>query len=334
MITSPVLIIGCPRSGTTLLYRVLAEAEPLWSIGGESRHLIERDHHPSAVGWESGALGAGELTEATRRWLPAAFERESAPWTFWARVGRLRAWLDRRAGWRAIKRALGSRAPSARLAAPLPRLGAAAIRTLVRTSNTVIPGADRPKRLLEKTPENCLRLPFLLELFPDARVLHLTRDGRANVGSLIDGWLRPDLFRGYRVPQPLSVAGVPAERCAFTLIPGWRELRAAPLAEICARQWLACNQAALDLAERRPASVLRLRYEDLVARPTEVLAAIADFAELRLPARRAPLPQANVVSAPAPGKWSRRHGNAIRCIEPLIAPTMERLGYTSAASRS
>jgi hypothetical protein len=334
VITSPVLIIGCPRSGTTLLYRILAEAEPLWSIGGESRHLIERDHHPAAAGWESGALTADDVTPATRRRLPAAFERESAPWTFWARVGRLRAWLDRSSGWRAVKRARESAAPSARLAARLPRSGLAVIQVLVRASNAIVPRAGRPKRLLEKTPENCLRLPFLLELFPDARVLHLTRDGRANVGSLIDGWLRPDLFRGYRVPERLSVAGVPAERWAFTLIPGWRELRAASLEEICARQWIACNQAALDLAERRPGLVLRLRYEDLVARPDEVLAAIAEFAELRLPPRLPALPHANVLSAPDPGKWARRHGDAIRRIEPLIASVMERLGYRPGDSRS
>lgn len=33
-------------------------------------------------------------------------------------------------------------------------------------------------RLLEKTPANTLRLPFVMRVFPDARVVHIIRDGR------------------------------------------------------------------------------------------------------------------------------------------------------------
>lgn len=33
-------------------------------------------------------------------------------------------------------------------------------------------------RFMEKTPANCLRMPFVLEVLPDARVVHLIRDGR------------------------------------------------------------------------------------------------------------------------------------------------------------
>ncbi|MBK7216094.1 MAG: sulfotransferase [Candidatus Promineofilum sp.] len=64
MITSPVLIIGCARSGTTLLYNVLSEVDELWSLGYESREIIERRHGPAARGWESGALSAADLADA------------------------------------------------------------------------------------------------------------------------------------------------------------------------------------------------------------------------------------------------------------------------------
>lgn len=43
--------------------------------------------------------------------------------------------------------------------------------------------------LLEKTPANCLRLPFIREVFPDARYIHLVRDGRAVVRSAMKEWL-------------------------------------------------------------------------------------------------------------------------------------------------
>lgn len=336
MITSPVFIIGCPRSGTTLLYRVLAEAEPLWSIGIESRHLIEHHNPPARSGWVSGELGSADVAPEVRRWLPAAFEREAAPWTWWRRVGRLRRRLNRRDPWLAIWREPTDGRTRSRVAGATRRAGMAALRWAVRTANQVPGGSRGPKRLLEKTPENCLRLPFLTELFPDGRILHVIRDGRATVGSLIDGWMRPDLFRGYRIPDRLEVPNVPADRWAFTLIPGWRELRRAPLEEICARQWIACNQAVLDFEQssRGRVPLLRLRYEDLIANTDTVLDSIARFADLQVPDRTAPLPQANVVSGPDEMKWRRRHGAAVDRIEPLIEPMMARLGYFESASRS
>ena len=61
MIKSPVLIIGCARSGTTLIYNMLSGSPSLWSIGFESKSIIERYHHPSVKGWESGELSAADL---------------------------------------------------------------------------------------------------------------------------------------------------------------------------------------------------------------------------------------------------------------------------------
>lgn len=38
-------------------------------------------------------------------------------------------------------------------------------------------------RICDKTPSNCLRLPFVLEVFPDAKIVHIIRDGRHVVAS-------------------------------------------------------------------------------------------------------------------------------------------------------
>jgi hypothetical protein len=330
LITSPVFIIGCARSGTTLLYRLLSEARPLWSIGGESRHIIERFHHPSAKGWESGALTGDDTTPESRRFIQVAFEREAAPWTVWIRVNALRRWLDRRSPWRALKTARTSKAGPSGWRGSMFRSGMATVRWAARQPNRLRPSGERAKRLLEKTPENCLRLPFLLDLFPDARFIHLTRNGRHNVGSLMDGWLRPDLFHGYRIPARLSVAGVPSDRWAFTLIPGWRDLTAASLAEVCARQWVTCNEAVLDFCGRdgRLAPFLAIRHEDLTDRPRETIGRIAAFADIDLRANLEQLPEANIVSRPDADKW-HRHADAIARVEPIITPTMERLGYAS-----
>jgi hypothetical protein len=324
-----VFIIGCPRSGTTLLYRGLSEARPLWSIGGESRHIIERLHHPRRSNWESGALAADDLTPESKRFIGAAFEREAAPWTFWAHVNRLRGWLDRRSFWRTIKRVRGAQGRSSEMAGAVPRGGMSAIRSAARLYGCLRLGGDRPMRLLEKTPENCLRLPFLLEIFPDARIIHLIRDGRSNVSSLMEGWRRADLFPGYRVPERLAVSGVTSHRWAFALIPGWRELAASPLEEVCARQWMVCNEAVLDFRrnEGRGVPFLTVKYENLVNRLDAVLAEVTAFADVELNPHPGFLSESNIVSPPAREKWRHLHGEEIRRIEPLIAPTMERLGY-------
>ncbi len=329
MIIKPLFIIGCPRSGTTLLYRRLSEADDLWSIGAESRHIIERAHSPEHKGWESGELSAPDVTADSRLTIPAAFEREAAPGSFWRRVNRLRSWLDHRTVWRFVKTARSGAGTAGRFTGEVPRRGAAAVRWSVRQRNRLAFDRSRPRRLLEKTPENCLRLPFLLELFPDAAFLFLTRDGRSNIGSLMEGWRRPDLFRGYLIPDRLSVPGVPENRWAFTLIPGWRSLLAGPLEEICARQWIACNEAVLRFreGEGRSTPFLRISYEELVAEPGRTLSRVAAFAKLEFDLQGGPLPRSNVVSEPEQDKWRRRYGDTIARVEDIIGPTMERLGY-------
>lgn len=357
MIRQPVLIIGCPRSGTTLLFNVLSEAPSLWSIGYESKSVVERYHSPAVKGWESGALDASDVTPESRRYMLRAWERGAAPGTFWRRLSSTRARLGGSAAWRAVKRRGRTQSAGAGLSSGLPQQGLDAVRAFVRARNTLLP-PRAPVRLVEKTPENCLRLPFLLELFPDARVVYLTRDGRSNVHSLMEGWLQPHLFPGYPVPQPLSIPGYARRRWAFTLIPGWRELADRPLEEVCAWQWIRCNEAVLAhrdqavLAHRDQAVLdprdqavldhrdqaagrvpyLTLRYEDLVADPGAVLPTLADFLELDLRGDLGHvgdhLPTINAVTAPDREKWRRTNAAAIERILPLIDPLMHRLGYS------
>lgn len=330
MIVSPVLIIGCARSGTTLLYNVLSEVEELWSIGYESKAIIERHHSPATRDWESGALAAGDLTAVSRAGILSAFEAAAAPGRYWRRVNQLRRALNRTRAYAGLKRR-GRAGVGA--AAALPGAGLGLFRALARARRRLSP-RDRPIRLLEKTPENCLRLPFLQALFPDARVIFLVRDGRANAYSLMEGWRQPHLFPGYRPPLLVTSPGQTRGRWAFTLIPGWRDLVDRPLEEICAAQWSVCNATVLDYAATPGAlPVLAVRYEDLVADPRVALARIAGFLDLhpdRIPARAHGLPEVNVISSPGYEKW-RAEAGAIARVSPLLEPVMSRLGYDAAA---
>ena len=51
---------------------------------------------------------------------------------------------------------------------------------------------QKKKGLFEKTPSNCLRIPFILKIFPDAKFIHVARDGRAVLKSTIARYNRPE----------------------------------------------------------------------------------------------------------------------------------------------
>lgn len=47
----------------------------------------------------------------------------------------------------------------------------------------------------EKTPGNCFRVPFIAEIFPDAKFVHLIRDGRAVAASAAAQWTHDVVLR-------------------------------------------------------------------------------------------------------------------------------------------
>ena len=191
------------------------------------------------------------------------------------------------------------------------------------------------KRLIDKTPRNALRVPFVDRIFPDARFVFLLRDGRDNVNSLINAWRTPR-YRTYELPEPHAIPGADPRWWKFVLYPGWRDDLKGPLERVAARQWVASNEHALDALEQVPNERrTSVRYEELVDRPEAEIARILEF--LDLPAdpavaaaaaalNRTPI---NVVTPPERGKWRRENPTEIASVMRLIAPTMERMGYVT-----
>lgn len=59
----PIFVIGAPRSGTSLLFKVLMSSSHVANWPGEAHEVWERDHHPALRGWESNVLTGEDLTE-------------------------------------------------------------------------------------------------------------------------------------------------------------------------------------------------------------------------------------------------------------------------------
>ena len=187
--------------------------------------------------------------------------------------------------------------------------------------------AEQPAqvRLLEKTPKNALRIPFLRAIFPDARFLFLYRDPAENISSILEGW-PSQRFIAYR-----SLPGWPHGAWSFLLTPGWETLVDHPLVEIAAQQWRVANEtifADLELLPRKDWHLVR--YADLVADPKQTLRQVADFADLRwdeaveqVVAQALPVSRMTL-AAPAPEKW-RKHESTLATVLPGLENIVKRV---------
>lgn len=194
----------------------------------------------------------------------------------------------------------------------------------------------RDRRFVDKTPESCLRIPYLATLFPDATFVFLRRRAADNVSSLMEAWRARPRFVKYRLPEELIGLGpLSGNQWSFTLVPGWRDLRDAPLEEICARQYIASNESVLDahssMDESRWVDVF---YEELVANPVAELGRLYADLDLtvtdtasRFAAALAENVSATSLTAPRPDKWREQHRQEVERILPLVAGTEQRLGY-------
>jgi len=106
-------------------------------------------------------------------------------------------------------------------------------------------------RMLEKTPKNSLRVPFLASIFPEARFIYLHRDPREVLASMMEAWTS-GRFRTY--PRLPGWTGLP---WSLVLVPGWRNLIGSSLHTIVATQWRTMTRLLLDDLEQ-PRVVLGL----------------------------------------------------------------------------
>ena len=192
------------------------------------------------------------------------------------------------------------------------------------------------RRFVDKTPENCLRIPYLEALFPEATFVFVRRRAADNISSLIEGWRARPRFVKYRLPEQLTGLGpLSGYLWSFTLTPRWRELRDASLEEICADQYVASNTAVLEArVSADPSRWIDVRYEDLVATPDDELRRVYSLLGLsygagaaQYAAALAETPAPTTLSAPRPQKWREQNRDEIARVRPLFEAAEAQLGY-------
>lgn len=254
----PIVILGAPRSGTSLLQRILRGCDGCGSVAAESAHIWRRYTHPrkfdwAGEGWDPDEIDARECARIHRR-----FQRSMLPAATWRRIDAARV-VER-------QRRLH-----------LPRwLLRAGYTSVVAARNAWRPG-NGDLRLVEKSVHAGLWPGLPARVFPDATFVHVVRAPAPTMASMRRGWRDHDRFRSYRLPEPLSLPDCAVRDWCFPLPAGWRDYVARPLADVVAFQWCSVQRSIRDYLADDQVTSIQVRLEDLVADPAGELTRLAEF---------------------------------------------------------
>ena len=208
-------------------------------------------------------------------------------------------------------------------------------------------GKDNDARIIEKTVSNCLRVPYVNQVFPEARYIHLVRDGRAVVESSLRLWQSPpdreSVLRKLRELPFESWDYVPWFALNYVRgriqgrtggevwgprYPGIADdVKRLSLIDIVVRQWVECvSRAAIALEALPSKQVLTVRYEDLVTSEDQVhrmcdFSGVPDHTMVLSSFRR-------LANSDNADKWrSALPEDTCRRIEETAAPELRQYGY-------
>ena len=313
-ITKPVYIIGCPRSGTTLLFTILRASKELWSHFTESHYVWEKFLTDKRDPMFSMYLTENDYKESDREYLERKYNRT-------VYHSRLVSDISQKLFFNRFKDQLD---PAYQIWSDFIELGKSF--------------SEKDYRFLDKTPPNTYRVGYLGKAFPDAKFIYLTRDGATNISSLIEGWKSSGRFsfkfrNFYDYNSQINIKGYDGKVWKFTNPPGWEEYLNKSLEEVCAFQWLSAHQYAQEAFDRMNSDrCLQVKYEDLIANPTKASKAICDFIEIdymgEVQEQSENLPVVSTSTKPDPNKWLKNKEQILN-IADMIEDMQIKLGYPS-----
>ncbi|WP_036484767.1 sulfotransferase [Myxosarcina sp. GI1] len=205
------------------------------------------------------------------------------------------------------------------------------------------------KYIVDKTPRNCLRIPFLHAVFPDAKVIMLIRDGRSVINSTKKELNKPkgipwieirnrlknvSFWEWYtlipRVSSRLkSMLGVELDFWGARP-PGWSEwIDKYSTQTLLAKQWAATMTIGIKEGRKLPSDrYIEVRYEDLINNPQEEFTKLINFLDIENPSPI--IDFAKTTGDPNRiNKWKKSlNQNILDEIKEIMEPTMIELGYS------
>ena len=185
-------------------------------------------------------------------------------------------------------------------------------------------------RVVDKYPELVFRIPFVRQIFPDAKFVFLVRNGRDTCQS-IDGWskrlgtnVKDDTHdwwgvnnRKWNLLVDLIAVENPSFQEHIETIKNYTDHT-----YMAAVEWILTMQEGLKLVRQDPDNIYLLKYEELVARPRESLQQLLDFCELAEDEK-----MYSYAEQTLSGRQNHREFSLPPEIAPVFAETMAKLGY-------
>jgi omega-hydroxy-beta-dihydromenaquinone-9 sulfotransferase len=281
---TPLFIVGCGRSGTTIIYDLICNHPDLAWFS----NYMDRAPGLPPVACLSRLRRLRSVRASSSRYAPRPVEGY-AIWDRWSVPDRARrnAWLTE------------------------SDLDPRQLRQLHRLVNACMRWGGR-RRFVNKNTRNSRRIRYLHAAFPDARFVHVMRDPRAVVASLLNVHWWADLPLWWcddQTPRQLVNAG----RADVS---------------VAAEHWVRSVSRILeDLGGLPPEWYLDVRYEEFAAQPESVLDEIQRFGELES-SREVQQALAWTRIGSTNYKYRERFDVAeLRAIAEITRPVATRLGY-------
>lgn len=208
--------------------------------------------------------------------------------------------------------------------------------------------ANGNRIIMEKTPQNLLRIPYVRAIFPEAIFLFMVRDPFSFISSVEYKWQLTVTGRGIvrRLKDtPVSQLHHWMRRYIVQQInkrilrrkylsiwgPRYKgiqdDLKTHDLLTVIARQWSVCSaKAEKDMAAFEEGQILRLKYEDFVEDPVSDLERICAHCGLEMSNDMVKATK-QIVKSDRKLKWKRFDPRDLARILPEISTEMERHGY-------
>ena len=203
--------------------------------------------------------------------------------------------------------------------------------------------------VMEKTPANIFKIPYVRAILPEARYLYIVRDPFAFISSVEFKWqshLTPKGVRRRLRYTPVGQWPFYASRFISDLLgkkvlhkkylriwgPRYKgileDLQTHDLLTVIARQWAeGSRRAARDLAWFEPGRVLTFKYEEFVTDPVAHLERICAHCGLEMTVEMAHAAR-DWVKPDRQDKWRRFDPHELARVLPEIRDEMDRHGYS------